>query len=186
MNIGTKKLTKLTWISFNSIIGNQSRSRSVLGSLRKHGIINKADGSLHTELISKHFSNQVPEISIHTQRQLVCLLFFWEEEVTRWRLLDEEEAEIRKAIEQFQELYGEHAESEALKVALGIVWVKRSTPPSSRGAEGDIHTMGGHPSGSNETTQPNHPPPKYHETRRTVSVSGGRNHINHGEGSNTL
>ena len=157
----------------------------MLRSLQKNGIINEADGTLHTELISKHFSNQVPKLSIHQQRQLVSLLFFWEEEVTRWRLLDEEEAEIRKAIKQHHEVHGVHAENEALKVALGTVLVKRNTPPSSRGAEGNFNSgETEHVPGSNEAARAE--PPKYNETRRTISISGGRDHINEAEYSPRL
>ena len=135
----------------------KTHSASVLKSLKKVGIVSPTDGSVHTEKITKHFANQVPEISIHRQRKLVALLFFWEEELVRWRLLDEEEAEIKKTME----THGE--EHEQLKVALGTVWVRRSTPPSQRSKEGN-----------QQGAQQAPPPPDYGDTVRTVGIKGGK------------
>jgi hypothetical protein len=57
------------------------------------------------------------------------LLCFWEEEVVRWRLLDEEEAEIAMAIE----LVG--TERVDLGVALERVKMRRQMRPSQRVGE---------------------------------------------------
>ena len=103
----------------------------------------------------------------------MSLLFFWEEELTRWRLLDEEEVEIRKAMEE----HGE--EHEALKIAFGTVRVKRSIPPSLRDNQGTTNLPGGieggNPSGSSGGSGEDQPP-AYHDTKRTLSISGGKNH----------
>lgn len=53
-----------------------------------------------TTKIDKRFTNKLYFISIRGQRRLVGMLFFWEEECMRWRLLDEEMREVEQAIEQ--------------------------------------------------------------------------------------
>jgi len=68
------------------------------------------------------------------------MLFFWEEEVVRWRLLDQEEAEIRTAMEG-----GELPEDvkEELRVRLESVRMKKGMKPSERTAEGGGHDQQG-------------------------------------------
>ena len=53
------------------------------------------------------------------------MLFFWEEEVTRLRLLQDEENEIEAAIR-------EHGETDDLAMALKVVKGKRAILPSAR------------------------------------------------------
>jgi hypothetical protein len=87
--------------------------------------------TVDTFKIDKHFQNKVPTISIHAARKLVALLFFWEEEVNRWRKLDQEEAEVRALLETATE---QHA-VEDLNVALESVLMRKKMLPSQR-AEG--------------------------------------------------
>ncbi|GAB7343353.1 hypothetical protein MBLNU457_1397t1 [Dothideomycetes sp. NU457] len=56
--------------------------------------------AVDTSKIDKRFTNKLYFISIRGQRRLVGMLFFWEEECMRWRLLDEEMREVETAIEQ--------------------------------------------------------------------------------------
>lgn len=68
-------------------------------------------------------------IDVHRQRKLVGLLFMWEEELVRWRLLDDEEKEIRHVMEQV----GKDSEVLSdLKVRLQQVEMKRRLVPSMR------------------------------------------------------
>ncbi len=67
------------------------------------------------------------------------MLFFWEEEAVRWRLLDEEESEIRKAMEEGGSAQGgEGVESmkAELRVALESVRMRRRMRPSERVGQG--------------------------------------------------
>lgn len=41
----------------------------------------------------------MPLISVGKQKELVMLLFFWEEEIVRWNLLSVEEMELRERFE---------------------------------------------------------------------------------------
>jgi len=106
-----------------------SQSLKVYKDLKKSGVIDPTTLTIHTERITKHFANQLATISVHAQRKLIGLLFFWEEELVRWRLLDEEEGEIRKAMEYNGE------EHEELRVALKTVETKRRMMPSLRGVD---------------------------------------------------
>lgn len=105
----------------------------------------KAEGgelmTVNTAGIGKGFANQLAVISVHAQRKLVGMLFFWEEECTRWKLLDEQEREILRALEQ------EGAGNQDLSVALEAVEMKKKMLPSKRAeavanvSEGRGHTL---------------------------------------------
>jgi hypothetical protein len=98
--------------------------------------------TVRTNGITRNFANQLPMISVHAQRKLVGLLFFWEEECTRWKLLDQEEAEILKAMNGLEEEWailgdaagaGEMEERRRdLEMALRAVEMRRLMLPSKR------------------------------------------------------
>ena len=81
--------------------------------------------TVNTAGVTKNFASQLAVISVHAQRKLVGMLFFWEEECTRWKLLDAEEKEILSALEA-----GENMD---LAVALEAVEMKKKLLPSQRG-----------------------------------------------------
>ncbi|KAH8815725.1 hypothetical protein F5884DRAFT_747255 [Xylogone sp. PMI_703] len=126
------------------ITGSESLSKDVYKVLVKHNLIlpapndqspqssspNQApDGNVmtvNTFGVTKKFANQLAVISVHAQRKLVGMLFFWEEECTRWNLLDKEEKEIKESIERV-------GENNDLVVALEAVKMKRTLLPSMRG-----------------------------------------------------
>lgn len=62
--------------------------------LIKEGLLTLDPPGVDTKKIDKGFANQFALIPVYAQKKLVCLLFAWEEELMRWRLLEEEEAEI--------------------------------------------------------------------------------------------
>jgi hypothetical protein len=86
--------------------------------------------TVNTLHIGRNFSHQMSIISQHAHRKLVSLLFFWEEEVNRWRVLDREEVEIQAAMGAL-----EGYAVEDLKVALEAVRIRKRLLPSER-AEG--------------------------------------------------
>jgi hypothetical protein len=119
------------------IVGSKSLSKQVYKALVKNKLIFPVpeDGSgsgaggevqmtVNTAGVTKSFASQMAVISVHAQRQLVGMLFFWEEKCMRWKLLDEEEREILKALET-----GENAD---LAVALEAVEIKKKLLPSHR------------------------------------------------------
>jgi hypothetical protein len=113
------------------VTDNRTFSQRVHKALLKAGIIsapspNNSQPPVTTAAIGKHFANQLSHISIHAQRKVVGMLFFWEEECTRWMLLDQEEAEILRAIA------GGNVENRDLDLALQAVELKKKLLPSQR------------------------------------------------------
>jgi len=84
--------------------------------------------TVNTGGVTKAFASQLAVISVHAQRKLVGLLFFWEEECTRWKLLDQEEREILSALEA-------NKGNADLECALEAVRLKMKLLPSQRGEE---------------------------------------------------
>lgn len=118
------------------IVGAESLSESVYKTLVKNKIIlpvpedasssaSDVQMTVNTAGVTNKFANQLASISVHAQRKLVGMLFFWEEECTRWKLLDAEEKEILSAMEA--------GENNDLKVALEAVQMKKKLLPSQRG-----------------------------------------------------
>jgi hypothetical protein len=128
------------------IVGSESLSKKVYKSLLKNGLILSTPGAndktedltVNTSKISKGFASQMAVISVHAQRKLVGMLFFWEEECMRWKLLAAEEREILSAL-------GTNKESVDLACALEAVDMKKKLLPSQvRGSfawiYGFVHT----------------------------------------------
>jgi len=122
------------------IVGSESLSKKVHKAPLKNGLIlpaqdsassssstvSKADMTVNTAGIGKGFASQVAIISVHAQRKLVGMLFFWEEECVRWNLLDAEEKEILSAL-------GSNNDSMDLACAHEAVKMKKKLLPSQRG-----------------------------------------------------
>jgi len=116
------------------IAGSESVSKKVYKSLMKSKIIlpvpeaGAGSGSageqmtVNTAGITSKFASQMAVISVHAQRKLVGMLFFWEEECTRWKLLDQEEKEILNELEA-------NDGNQDLTVALEAVEVKKKLLP---------------------------------------------------------
>ncbi|KAF3008432.1 hypothetical protein E8E13_002701 [Curvularia kusanoi] len=73
-------------------------SASIHKALIKNGVLEQGSPAVHTDKITKHFANQVPEITSHAQKKLINFLFFWEEEGQRWRKLQGEQEELKVVI----------------------------------------------------------------------------------------
>lgn len=119
------------------IAGTESVSKKVHKALVKNKIIlpvaevESAGGeqmTVNTAGVTKHFASQVAVISVHAQRKLVGLLFFWEEELMRWKMLDAEEKEILGALG----TEGGRGNID-LQVTLEAVEMKKKLLPSHRG-----------------------------------------------------
>ena len=77
--------------------------------------------------------NKVAIISVPKQRELVNMLFFWEEETVRWRLLRKEEARLEKTL---TGLPDDSDERIAIEEGLKVVHAKKRVPPSLRDDSG--------------------------------------------------
>jgi hypothetical protein len=116
------------------IVADESQSKTVYRTLVKQDLILPTPGAatagakmtVDTAKVTKNFANQFATISVHAQRKLIGMLFFWEEECTRWKLLGDEEAEILKALET-------NEGNKDLATALEAVEMKKKLLPSQRG-----------------------------------------------------
>lgn len=109
---------------------NEPHSQRILTALHKNGILSPTDPRINTDAISKHFANQLAVISVHAQRRLIGMLFAWDEELTRWRLLDDEEREIQALLMDIVDK--QHDARPDLETALESVRIRRSLAPSAR------------------------------------------------------
>ncbi|GAM91531.1 hypothetical protein ANO11243_095830 [Dothideomycetidae sp. 11243] len=108
-------------------------SERVYSHLKQMGIVNEPPSlPVDTTKINKHFTNTLYFISMRTQKRLVGMLFFWEEECTRLRLLDEEEAEIAGLLKQ-------DPSSKELEIHLQSVKMKKLLLPSQRAEKTHNH-----------------------------------------------
>lgn len=127
------------------LVNQKSVSKKMYKTLVKHNLIaavpeaGTADDvtcpTVYTNNITKEFAKHFYFLSVHAQRRLVGLMFFWEEECMRWRILAEEEREILLAMDQ-------EGENSDLGVALAAVEMKKKMMPSIR-AEATVNVSPG-------------------------------------------
>ena len=125
---------------FAGIVSNGIRAEHAHKLLVKHQYILAAPvGSadvehpamtVDTNIIDRSFARNLPTLSMLAHRKLVCLLFFWEEEVNRWRMLLHDESIIRDAL-----ATATGPTVQDLTIALEAVEIKKMLLPSQR-AEG--------------------------------------------------
>ena len=115
---------------------------SVFRSLTTHSIIDP-QGHPDTTRIDRTLVSKIAIISVPKCRELVNMLFWWEEELTRWRLLDEEVREIEGVIDEGE---GRGLEERAgLEERLAVVQAKKRVLPSLRRRDGTVKSEGGEP-----------------------------------------
>jgi hypothetical protein len=115
-------------------------AHSVFRTLTKIGVIDASTGRPDTTKIDKSFVSKIAIISVPKQRELVDMLFFWEEELTRWRLLDEEEVEVERAISARGK--GSPEDEAELQERLREIEAKRRVRPSQRWPDGSLKSYG--------------------------------------------
>lgn len=115
------------------ITDNLPYSRKVHRALQKAGIVPAGDATtlpgghtVDTTRITRRFAHQVAVISVHAQRRLIGMLFFWEEECVRWDVLEAEEAEIEGA-----RMAG--GDARELGIRAEAARIKKTLLPSERG-----------------------------------------------------
>lgn len=123
------------------VTDNEGMSKKVYKALRKHNIM-REDGTLDTYKIGPSFAHQLACINMVRQRELVNMLFWWEEEDKRLRKLMDEEKELTSMIKESEKQVDEDGEVEGrremldqLKFARERVRMKRRQRPSQRRAD---------------------------------------------------
>jgi hypothetical protein len=81
-------------------------SAAIHKALLKNGVLEQDSSTVNTRAITSQFAHQLSMITSHAQKKLVNLLFFWEEEVQRWKVLIGELEELRVVIEAEKESGG--------------------------------------------------------------------------------
>ncbi|KAF4637384.1 hypothetical protein G7Y89_g686 [Cudoniella acicularis] len=119
------------------ITGTDQYSNSVFRSAQKEGIISQ-EGYPVTSKINANLVNRIAILSLPKTKELVNLLFFWEEESTRLRMLQEEEQEIDVILQEMDGVDGERQSHERMELELRLAQVKirRAMVPSKRTAGG--------------------------------------------------
>jgi hypothetical protein len=115
------------------ICRSKSVAEKVLNTCHGLGIIDPATGQPATSKVDRSMVNKLATISARKQRELVLLLFFMEEEITRWRLLSNQEDEIKSNVEGGGLLLVARTE---LEMSLKLVQAQKNVAPSLRDASG--------------------------------------------------
>ncbi|KAK5452016.1 hypothetical protein LTS15_007739 [Exophiala xenobiotica] len=80
------------------VVDSEGVSKKVYKALRKNGILREEEGRdgavVDTHRIGAQFPHQLAMLNIVAQKDLVGMLFWWEEECQRLRKLDDEEREL--------------------------------------------------------------------------------------------
>ncbi|KIW70023.1 hypothetical protein PV04_02334 [Phialophora macrospora] len=79
------------------IVDSESVSKKVYAKLKKHDVL-REDGSVDTFKIGPRFPHQLALLNLNRQKDLVGMLFWWEEECQRLRKLEAEEKELDSLI----------------------------------------------------------------------------------------
>jgi len=130
-----KQLTP-TSLYIAKINDNESSCKKVFDKLVKEGYLTANPDAIHTDLIGKKFASQFAIIPVFAQKRLICLLFAWEEELMRWRLLEEEEAELKVVLE--EETAQEGRKVGELEKRLLVIEGLKMVKPSMRKESGRV------------------------------------------------
>jgi hypothetical protein len=133
-----KKLTASTLYIAN-ITPHQSIAEKTYKRLIKEGMLIENPPAVNTKKIGKNLTNQFSFLPIFGQKRLVCLLFDWEEELMRWRLLEEEEEEIKVVLAEERGSGGHAGELE--KRLLEIEGLKKLKPSMRSGVARQGETL---------------------------------------------
>ena len=75
-------------------------------ALIKNGVLSKDSERVDTTKIGKKFVSQLYMTTSHAQKKLIHLLFFWEEEIMRWKVLLGEKGELKAIIQMEKDIGG--------------------------------------------------------------------------------
>ena len=98
------------------------------------------DASTHypdTARIDRHLVSKIGIISVPKQRELVNMLFWWEEEIQRFKVLDDEKMRLQQGLDGPVELGGEGQRGEVV-ARLKELELLRLVVPSQRRADGSV------------------------------------------------
>jgi hypothetical protein len=100
IGVGTLYITGIAY--------DERKGTKVVDKLVEIGVLKGKDRIVDTHAITRYFSHQLYMIPIYAQKRLVCLLFAWEEELMRWRMLEEEKKDLMIIISEERRHGGEY------------------------------------------------------------------------------
>ena len=124
------------------IADSHSVSQKIYVKLRKHEIL-REDGTIDTFKIGPKFPHQMAMLDLRCQKDLVGMLFWWEEECQRLRKLEAEEKELDVLVKEAEVTVDQSEEDSAerhdgkgrldqMKFARERIRMKRRQRPSQR------------------------------------------------------
>jgi hypothetical protein len=129
----------------SGVCDRERQSQRIHSALLKNGVLTTPDGLVNTYRIGPKFIHQLAFVPQASQRNLINVLFWWEEETQRWKKLSEEEKELTSMISELEVQAKGTTEGESLdqlKFARERVRMKKRQRPSQRNIdiEMDIDT----------------------------------------------
>lgn len=133
--LGSKDFTRLdeSTLLRAEICSSPSHAKRVLRAACKAGIIDPITGRPDTKNVGSGMVKALAILSMPKQRELVMLLFFWEEEIVRWEAFTTEEREFETRLLEVGMADGVRNELECM---LGAARAKKRVAPSKREAYG--------------------------------------------------
>lgn len=119
----------------SGVCDRERQSQRIYSALLKNGVLTTPDGLVNTHKIGPKFIHQLAFIPQQAQRNLINVLFWWEEETQRWKKLSEEENELTGMISEAELEAKGTSEGETLdqlKFARERVRMKKRQRPSQR------------------------------------------------------
>jgi hypothetical protein len=133
--------------SVAGIVDSERMSKRVYKALKKYGML-KEDGKIDTTHIGPKFIHQMMFVDVYWQKELVNLLFWWQEECQRYAKLVDEDKELSGMITAAERHAAEDTSDVARKEALDQVkfareWVRMKIRqgPSQRRAHTEANTV---------------------------------------------
>ena len=117
------------------VCDRERQSQRIHSALLKNGCLTTPEGLVDTYKIGPKFIHQLAFIAQASQRNLINVLFWWEEETRRLQKLNEEEKELTTMVAEVEAQPEETRDSEALdqlKFARERVRMKKRQRPSQR------------------------------------------------------
>jgi uncharacterized protein YdcH (DUF465 family) len=150
------------------VCDRERQSQRIHSALLKNGVLTTPEGLVDTYKIGPKFIHQLAFIAQASQRNLINVLFWWEEEMQRFRKLVEEEKELDTMISELEARPEETADRETLdklKFARERVRMKKRQRPSQRNpaieADTDATVAAAFSSRRKSDARPGEMPPAY-------------------------
>ncbi|KAE9372999.1 hypothetical protein N431DRAFT_438400 [Stipitochalara longipes BDJ] len=133
--------------SVSGVVDSERVSKRTCKALQKYGVL-REDGRLDTTQIGPKFIHQMSFLDIYRQKELVNLLFWWQEECQRYAKLVDEDKELSDLIKEAEQHAAEDTDDVTRKEALDQVkfareWVRMKVRqrPSQRRAHTEANSL---------------------------------------------